>query len=229
MQQQPIDNFERPFNVLMLETGQLNRELEQIYTRFGAILDRMEATAGRIHVETRQASRQMFKAFIDQGVVPGAFIHFLGKWSDLVYAVVGIDSEGFWLRQLPSGIEYHLDVIRHQDRVHRIRTLRLHGRMVQQALSEATPEMKKDIPSLPEVRPIAPLTPEYPYQQYDDAPPSEEEKKGDGSEFAELRQSSVSSSTSASSSFEDDDEELPLSPLPNGQGDSSPSAPSTGN
>lgn len=227
MQQEPIDNFERPFNVLMIETGQLNRELEQVYTRFGAILDRMETTAGRIHAETRVASRQMFKSFIDQGCIPGAFIHFLGKYSDLVYAVVGIDSEGFWLRQLPSGIEYHLDVIRHQDRAHRVRPLRLHGKMVQQALADAMPEMKKGIPSLPEKMPVAPLTPQYPFQQYDSPPPYDAPQK-DATEFAELQKDDGQSSSEEDSSSSDD-EELPLSPSSNGQDVSSPSAPSTGN
>lgn len=118
------NSYDRPTSTVMREVQALNREMSDLCILFGTICDRMEACARKVRDCSRKADRQLFKAFFDSGIAPGASFRILGsKDENAIYTVTGMDGGGIYYAGVNGGPEYYFDIYENQDYARRLRTV----------------------------------------------------------------------------------------------------------
>lgn len=117
-----INKYERPTHILLSEMKDLHESFERLMNDFAVVCDRMEECAKRINQCGAEVSRSLFRDFMKAGVTVGNFVRFTDTDTpDAMYYVTDIDSEGFWLKSVPEGIEYQLRLLDNRDRISRIK------------------------------------------------------------------------------------------------------------
>lgn len=119
------NGYERPTNIVLCELNDLNKEMKEIAITIGSLLDRFAEMSKRVRECKTAASRQMFNNFIRIGVYPGRIIRFPHSQNpDGLYQVTGMDGEGFFLKQLPYGKEFHISVFEQQSYTDKIKIVK---------------------------------------------------------------------------------------------------------
>jgi len=117
-----INNYERPTHILLAEMKDLHETFAKLTLDFSTICDRMEECAKRINAYGAIVSKALFADFKKAGVQLGNYIRFVDAQDpDALYLVSGIDSEGFWLKAVPTGEEYQMKLIENRERLTKIR------------------------------------------------------------------------------------------------------------
>lgn len=129
------NTFQRPTHILLAEMRDLHVAMKDLCTQFNILAERMERCASAINEVDKSVSRKLFRDYRNAGVEIGRYIKFAdGVDTGAIFHVVDMDAEGFWIKLMPDGQEYHLKLLPNRDRIPFIRSYPATSTYIQRCL-----------------------------------------------------------------------------------------------
>ena len=129
------NTFQRPTHILLAEMRDLHIAMKDLCTQFNILAERMERCAASINEVDKSVSRKLFRDYRNAGVEIGRYIKFAdGVDTGAIFHVIDMDAEGFWIKLMPDGQEYHLKLLPNRDRIPFIRSYPATSTYIQRCL-----------------------------------------------------------------------------------------------